>query len=509
MNKKWNVGEFGVYPGAGAADCSKGICMALQKASEEPGTVEIVFPRGDYEIGADDKIAAFPVYAKQIKNVVLRGCGSRLLVTSPFNGVMAFEESENVTVDGFEVKYKAAPWTQGTITDVNTVNGTLIFESDEGYDLLADERFSCEGGAFGAVMDRDNPRLLKHSGPEQVYLKSYEKIGNRRYIITPGDPAHVQNGRIEPGDKIVYTNRGMSGAVFSFYKSRNITVTNITAHECGNCLFVAAYIGGDIVIDNYRAELAEGAYILSNADGVHIQGLRGRLIMENCCFEGLLDDCLNIYQFPATVREHVSEHELKIHQAEGNLPLEGDTVMFYRHDDGVKRITARVEAVRERDTENNTCIIRIDSACDGIVNGDSYAESDEMYILDSMAGGTVIRNNVFRTSRRYGLLLKTVDTVVEGNVFLDLGGDAVNFTADTTGTMGRGAEGPYAERVAVRNNRINNVCYLDSRQRQTKWASGGAIGIYEHNKDITVENNTFENMNGAKLAFYGSRVFIG
>lgn len=183
--------------------------------------------------------------------------------------------------------------------------------------------------------------------------------------------------------------------------------------------------------------------------------------------------------------------------------------MFYRHDDGVKRLTARVEAVRERNTENNTCIIRIDSACDGIVTGDSYAESDEMYILDSMAGGTVIRNNVFRTSRRYGLLLKTVDTVVEGNVFLDLGGDAVNFTADTTGTMGRGAEGPYAERVAVRNNRINNVCYLNSRQRQTKWASGGAIGIYEHNKDITVENNTFENMNGAKLAFYGSRVFIG
>lgn len=498
--KKLDVMDFGANNSDKSFDNAKIIRKLITEAGKTDEAYEISFPRGVYAINDALENDNFIFKMRNIKNVSLKGNGSMLYVKNPFAGVFEFIDSSDISISGFEIKYETAPWTQGEIIEIDEENKTFVFKSEEEYDLISHKRFTNYSAPFGVTLESEYPYNLISESPEHIYFESVAKIAPLTYRMKPKDENHIKNGRIKKHAKLVYTNRTMSGSAVSMFRTKNITVRDMLVHECGDCLFVAAYIEGSVVIDNYRSKLDGNNYIVSNADGVHIQGLRGSIKITNCQFEGLLDDCVNLYHFPAIVKEIISKNKIRAYQAEKNLPRAGEEITFFDSKTREKIATAKVLFVEGKNQSLNECDVTFDREI-------SLNSGDTFFIENVMFSDSVIKNNIFKNCRRYGLLLKSKNTAVENNTFENLGGDAINFTADVTDKNGR--EGPYAYNVTIKNNYIHKVCYMDSRKKKTPWASGGAIGIYKGNRDIKISDNLFKDNPCDSISFYDDDIFIG
>jgi len=502
MGKIYNVLDFG----ANNKDCSFDNADILrdvfQKAGQTNEHVEIVFPYGTYAVENVCPNSRFILEMNKIKNISLKGNGSLILVKNPLAGVFRFNSSSDISIEGFEIKYETAPWTQGEITNVDKEKGIITYTAEADYDLFSDPRMENFPPSFGVVVENEYPHRLICDGPEHMYLKTIEKIAPYTYNITLREKEHITNDRIKKHNKMLYLNRTMSGSVIGIFRSKNITVKDMLVHESGDCLFVGAYIDGDVIIDNYRTKLDGNNYAVSNADGVHIQGLRGKLTMKNCYFEGLMDDCVNLYHFPGIVKDVISENRFRVFQAEHNLPRKGETMMFFNPDTEDEKFSATVLDVESINDSSDECIVVLDNSVIDI----KPEVGDTFFIEEAMASGTVIVNNHFANCRRYGLLLKSKNTLIENNTFEHLGGDAINFTANSSNKSER--EGPYACNITIKDNIIKDVCYLDTRKQKTPWASGGAIGIYKNNQNIDMINNTFTDIPCAKVSFADKNIFI-
>lgn len=488
-----NITDFGANANSPGLDSAHPIKMALEYAKTLNCAVTLDFPKGEYYL-TEKSEEKFMVYCDSMQDITFRGNGSKLHIMTPFSGVFLFRKCTNITVDGFEIEYQTPPWTQGEVIAADTESGEIVYLSEEGYDVFSMEQYTSYTAPWGAILDSENPHMLRPDAPEHFKFSHVESLGNRTYKAIPEDPDLVKNGVLRKGDKIVYTCRQMSGSVVAAFSTKNITVENMLVHECGDCLFVAAYIEGKAVIRNYRTEFRGNNYIVSVADGVHIQGSRASVTIEDCSFEGLLDDCVNLYQYPGKIAQIISETEIKIVMPEKNLPRAGETMMIYHPQTQQEKMRFQVNVVKEINQEHTTCIVEIEMQSKNIEEGDTFC------IEECMAPGSTIHNNRFSLSRRYGLLLKSKDTVVRNNVFEHLGADAVNFAANVSDFR---KEGPYSENVVVENNKINNVCYRNGRKYKNRWASGACIGIYKYNRNIRVYENTFQNPPAYHIS-YGS-----
>lgn len=498
--KTLSIDDFGAKRDCMEYDNSVAVNSAVEFAAATDDEITIDFPKGTYALNDASEDDRFIIKCYNVRNVRLRGNGSVLWVKNAFAGVFVFRNCENVVLEGFEIKYETAPWTQGEVIEVNKNDGTLIYCAEEGYDIFADPRYTNYMGPWGVILNPQNLNMLRPDAPAEFKFRGSERVGDRTYRMTLEKPELAIEGVFKKGDRIVYTNREMSGSCVAVFGSKNVTVSDMLVHECGDCLFVGAYLEGDIRVNNYRTKLDGNNYVVSIADGVHIQGLRGRAIIENCSFEGLLDDCVNLYQYPGIVTEKISCTEYRVKHPETNIPRVGDTFTVYNPETQEEKYRGKVTAVREINSEKTEEIITVDIPTEVIRAGDSVPEADTFCILDSMAPGSEIKNNHFSLCRRYGLLLKSRDTLVENNVFENLGADAINFAANVTNLR---KEGPYSENVTLKNNVIRNVCYRNGRKYKNQWASGAAIGIYKYNKGIKIYDNVFETDSAYKIS-YGS-----
>lgn len=500
MCKILNIESFGARKDCEEFDNSWALNKAICFAAETDDEVVLDFPKGTYMLNAAVEGERFIVKCQNARNITVRGNDSRLLIKNAFAGVFVFVNCENIVLSGFEIKYETAPWTQGEVLAADKESGTLTYCAEEDYDLFADSRYTNFAAPWGVVLNPQNLNMLRPDAPESFKFTEAERIGERTYKMGLEKPELVSGGVIKSGDKIVYTNREMSGSCVAAFHSKDITVRDMLVYECGDCLFVGAYLEGDIKIINYKTKLSGKNYVVSIADGVHIQGLRGRAIIENCSFEGLLDDCVNLYQYPGIVTEKISDLEYRVIHPETNIPRIGDTIAFYNPKTQEEKVRCRVTAIRSVNSCGTEAVITLDKSTDEIRAGKEAPYADTFCILNSMAPGSEIKNNHFRLCRRYGLLLKSRDTLVENNVFEDLGADAVNFAANVSNLR---KEGPFSENVTIKNNVIKNVCYRNGRKYKNQWASGAAIGIYKYNKGIKIFDNTIEADTACKIS-YGS-----
>lgn len=489
-----NITDFGTEPNNKSVDSACAINKAIEFAKLQREKVVINFENGEYFLKSVPDAERFMICCFNAKNITFKGNGSKLILTTPFSGVFLLRNCENIKIDGFKIEYQIPPWTQGIVEEVNIKTGEIIYVSEEGYDVFSMEGYTSYTAPWGVILNPENFHMLKPDAPEHFKFSYLEPLGNRRYKVKCENNDIVKNEILRKGDRLVYTCREMSGSVVAAFSSENITVQNMLVYECGDCLFVAAYVEGEVLIKNYCTKYHKNNYVVSVADGVHIQGSRAKVHIENCHFEGLLDDCVNLYQYPGKISQILSNTEIKLIMPEKNLPRECETIMIYNPETMEEKVMTKVKKVKNINDEHTECTVILEDELVSIKKGDTFC------IADCMAPESVIKNNHFTYSRRYGLLLKSKDTLVDGNTFENLGADAVNFAANVSDFR---KEGPFSENVTIQNNNINNVCYRNGRKHKNFWASGACIGIYKYNKNIRIYDNTFKNTPDYKIS-YGS-----
>ena len=131
---------------------------------------------------------------------------------------------------------------------------------------------------------------------------------------------------------------------------------------------------------------------------------------------------------------------------------------------------------------------------------------------DTVPTHVTIRNNRFHDNRARGIIVKGSDILIEGNVIERVTMEAILSTADT----GPWYEGPGAQNVTIRNNRISDANrHID---RRGEFPSAISVGVSLHDgtvgkigspiRHILVEGNKFTHIysNPRTPAFFGKGV---
>jgi hypothetical protein len=133
---------------------------------------------------------------------------------------------------------------------------------------------------------------------------------------------------------------------------------------------------------------------------------------------------------------------------------------------------------------------------------------------DTVPKQVVIRNNQFHDNRARALLIGASDALIENNVIERVTAEAILIPADT----GPWYEGPGAQNVTIKNNRISDVNrYADVRNYPSAISAGvstsvGFVGsVGTPIRHILVEGNSFTRVysNAGTPVFFGRGVADG
>ena len=167
---------------------------------------------------------------------------------------------------------------------------------------------------------------------------------------------------MRPGDAYVHLARGYGAALLA-HGCDGVRFENVVVHASPGLASGLVANRGEILVRGLQVRFVEGAsrLLTTNADGVHCQQNRGGPVIEECYFEGMADDGLNIYAPPNVLREVRSPTEWRV--SSGCLVLPGDRLQVLEPKTGLVR--GEVKAVEVK-REQRDFLLTLEASLDGV-----------------------------------------------------------------------------------------------------------------------------------------------
>ncbi|MCL5269513.1 MAG: glycoside hydrolase family 55 protein [bacterium] len=300
------IADFGA-PADGRGDAGPAIRKAIDAAvAAGPGAV-VELGEGVYRVttGAN-RSNAFAI--QNARGLTIRGAGVRtqLIMGDPRIAGFSIRNCEGVWLKSFIYDHDPVPFTQGRIAAVSAAAGTFDLELDEGYPSLTEPWFKeipQPKMRWGMIFD-PRERRLKAGAPDNVLIDDYAPLGGRLWRLST--QARYALEAMTPGDRFVYLARG-GGSMAGFWQSRECGVEDVTVHASPTCAVVCAQSDA-VTVRRLAVRFKPGStrLITTDADGLHCQQARVGPLMEDCYFEGIADDAINVYAVAQVVSRVLS-----------------------------------------------------------------------------------------------------------------------------------------------------------------------------------------------------------
>lgn len=478
----FRVDDYGANPNS-HVDSGPGIRTAIQAAIKRGEGSVVAFSEGTYYIDVDSSNSVH-LDVSSAQGIVIDGNNAELIFRNPAAGGIRVTNSSNCVIRNMTIDYDPVPFVQGRVESVS--GNTFRFRIDEGYAeldepwLLAAKRGSFGSQVRGFAMQRERETgRVKEGAPSFFLFTDWEKVVDSVYNV------EYSGTRVSVGDDIVFVPRYGGGAIFLF-SSSNITIENVTVYAAPTAAVVSQESDSPTVRNLTVCPRPGTDRINStNADGVHIQSSRGGPVIENCYFSGMADDGINIYTRPHIVY-HV-ENEREIIMGEGPPVQIGDELEIIDPKKGILRGVVKVESLTPYGTSSYGVVF--DKPVQGIVPGLDYRECDHVYNRSSCGEGFIIRNNVFENYRGRGVLIRSGNGIIEGNVFRGLTSIGISIANEPDWP-----EGPMSRDIVIRDNLFEDVGGTDGRAIQVIAVQlGHSLAASRGQRNISIENNTINN----------------
>lgn len=501
------VGDFGAIADDGKADAEAiRKCIAAAQSSGIPA--EVVFAAGVYQVepesaGGDDW---FSLPIKGADKLILRGAqgGTTLIFTQPSAGGILFENCKDVSVRNLTIDYDPLPYSFGTVTDVDEQGGGFDLELDAHSIAPDHSAYSKENAKalWGIVIHPDEGHHTTRYGPHVIGAGgSIQRVAGRSWRLESklrhGVTAAAAGLRTHA--RYVHMPRTY-GAGVCFRNSTNVRAEGVTILASPGLAFLPILCGGEIALVDCHVRVAPGRLLSTNADGIHARGLRGKLHIEQCSFEGMADDAINIHSSAILVQNIISPIEIIAPNHTWSL-RPGDNLVVLDPD----RLTEKGRTtVSSTEPGPGSTRIRFTQPITSLKAGSGFADADRIYNLSEAGSPFVIRDCHFLAFRGRGILASSIGGVIERNRFennegwgLDIafgeriwgeGPPPANLVIGGNAFIGKGGMQP-AINVRV------SIAY-------EKPMGGEERGIRPM-RNITVRDNTFENLSGPAIRMGG------
>ena len=484
----FNVKNYGAL-GDGNADDTAAILAAISAANASTSFAEVYFPTGIYRVGS---INAYALQLDNISDIRLKGEGTNsvLLVSNPENGCIGFTDSTNIAVEGLTVDYDPLPFTQGTITAVDTIGGTFDLLIDPGYLELSHPAFSAANSKWGLKVD-----LPREAYDVWAYFSStWTNISGRTWRMKADNPAYLIAHPLSVGDRYAHMARIWTAFDIGFDFCTDVEIKNITVYAAAGLTSGIINSGGNIVVNGLHVTTKPGSTRLlsTNGDGVHAAGCTDGLLIENCSFEGMPDDGINIHGRGGVIISNITDHIKWVGTPRPTRFFAGDEIQILNNAAG----GIRGNAILLNVTQVNSVVweITLDRSMPDLAA--SWYTGDKLSNLSSCGQGSVIRNNYFGTHRGRDVLLQSHDIIVTNNYFYSpsLAQNAISLHNE----YGYYAEGPPPYNVGIYGNTFeggtNRWSWSVSTIDIHSYLPGWVISPTYDSSNIVIKANTFINI---------------
>ncbi|MBI4979627.1 MAG: right-handed parallel beta-helix repeat-containing protein [Spirochaetes bacterium] len=458
-----SVAAYGAK-GDGITDDGPAIQRALAAVSSNGGNARIVFEKKTYRIGKLSNGTLLDL--RSLHDVRIDGNGA-VFLNDPNNNLVALSRCTNVSVGGFTLECDPLSFSQGTIIAVNADEGTFDVELHRGYlnwaEALREKRIA--GVSIGMIMQSDAPlRKKTPNAGDFVRLESSVTTAAGMVRVTLPETQRKQLIDTAPGDRFVVTfYYGGQGANFSMISCLSCEFHDITVYSAKFGMTFAVSKSLDravlrrIVI---KRKPGTDRLLATPKDGMHCKENRVGPLIEDCWFEGLLDDSINVSVCPYWVKEIIDERTV---MANAGPPLVGDRIMAYnpgREDLGYYRVVA-VEPYQKPGKRSLWQKITFDKPVvdfdiqpsdNDFPGGPEKLKCTGLYNLDACGSGYIVRNCTFKEQRRFAILGRPSGTI-ENNLMESTGGSAMHLGNE----IGSFYEGPMPQNLVIRGNTVRNV----------------------------------------------------
>ena len=305
-----------------------------------------------------------------LKNVTIDLRGAKLVLHGRIMPFAVFD-CENVCFRNFSVDYDRPFYTQGTVIAAEPGSAViripeLFSYRVEGHDFIAmgetwehrlitgDMLFRCfdpetgkpsshSGVILGLIGDEIHPRP---NPPLPIHHIFAEDLGNR-CVRLYNFPAEFQP---RVGEILAMTHEDRRKTAFLLERNTDTRIEHVRLLHIG-AMGITANLCHNISLDDYSMYIDEACpdrIITINADSFHCYHCTGLMKVENCRFENMLDDAINIHGNYLVCKQQKDAKTLSVRNLCAGIKrmeflVPGDTVYIYKQNTQELRAEAVVE----------------------------------------------------------------------------------------------------------------------------------------------------------------------
>lgn len=496
-------------------DLTPYIYNILTSPEYKNGNFRLVFPKGTYHFrpvqafgkyhaitNHDNGYRYFAFPLTGMKNVEIDGNGSDFI----FHGqIIPFlvEKSTDVRISNMNIDWEVPFYLEGSIIGADEANSTVDIRVTPGFHnyKIQGDRLIISGEGWEEYFLGENICFNPETKAVQYRTDDWHYIPKPRNMDTKAtqlssDVIRLQTKFIQktPPVGTIITFKGSFGnnrhsPAFHLTDSKNIGISGVNIYHAGG-MGVIAEKTENIHLNKVNVCRRPGSdrILSATADATHFCNCKGKVIIENCLFENMLDDACNMHGTYTKVETIIDDHtvvaRLSHPQQFGYKFAEpGDTIQIINGKDLLPQSTSRLKKVTIINQQYARYTFR-ESIKDKIKTGDGL-ENIEWYPVFEF------KNNIVRNNRARSILISSPKKVlIEGNT-LSSQMTGILFEGDMEHWFESGA----VKDVVIRNNRFLDGAYGGGAPHVTIWINPQQQEInpekaYESN--IIIEKNLFK-----------------
>ncbi|HEY0868533.1 MAG TPA: hypothetical protein VGE01_14205, partial [Fimbriimonas sp.] len=463
--KPISVVDFGAVPNL-REDATEAVTRALAAA---PSGATVLFPRGEYHFYREkghrrnlylsNSDVANPrhiaILIEGRSRLRLQGQGARLVFHDriiPF----AILASRNIALDGFEVDWERPLMSQGRIVAADAGGITLEIDAERYPYVIEDGRLFFTDRTWKREpwdymrFDPETRGVAYRTGDAGAMGGDWRdaKVSEPQPGIVRLD--YPNSGRQTVGHFLVARHGTRDHGGTFIQDSQKVALSNM-AYRHTSGLGILAQYSQDLTFRKVEVAPKEGSGRLfaGHDDGIHLSNCKGKVLVDQCRFEGLMDDPINVHGTTVPITAILGADRLRCRFSHGqSLGLRfadpGDTVSYLDRETLLSRGTAKVLEVVPI-SEGEFEVVFAGRIPEGLVVGDALENL-------TWAPSFTVRRSVFGPVRARGLLVSTPGKVlIEDNHFRS-SGSAILIAGDANQWYESGA----VKDVTIRRNRFDN-----------------------------------------------------
>lgn len=396
MPKTFTLSQFGAKPNSGL-DATEPFRKAVAECKNHPNC-KLVFEPGRYDFYSSSE----PPYDRRVvsvegyKDFTIDGHGAEMMIHGITNFIVLYQ-STNVTVKNMLIDFEEEMHSMATVTAVNADSFECTVHP--GYDIKYITQLA-------AVMEYDpaTKKPLKHGSDENgIGLDIQHLEGRNLRCFTKWKTV------MKVGSWVLLRQRAREGVVFYSHGNKNMSLDNITIYRAPGMNFIVSNSKG-VKLTRLTVKPRPGAspYQSSGADGIHLSGNTGDLLIDRCHLEGMGDDGVNLKTgLYLTIKEIIdgktvlAQHNLKY----ADLPDPGDVMELLPQEDLIK--IGAMKVAEATNLEDGMHKIRFE------INMPVQTAVGQLLGNVSRCCHATIRRTTVKNNRARGMLIQNHDTLVE------------------------------------------------------------------------------------------------